>query len=66
VAPVLNHQFRNLADKHIIFDDQYHGHQNSFGRDNWNRGYQNSSCQYHGYQSPSCRYQGEGLTRTES
>jgi hypothetical protein len=31
-------QFRNLADKHIIFDDQYHGHANSFGRDNQHRG----------------------------
>jgi hypothetical protein len=56
--PVLNHQFRNFADKHIIFDDQYHSHQNSFGHDKYHRGYQNSSRQNHGYQSPSYRYQG--------
>jgi len=33
-APILNHHFRDLADKHIVLDNQYHGHHNSFGRDN--------------------------------
>ena len=26
MTPILNHQLRNLADKHIVFDDKYHGH----------------------------------------
>jgi len=43
VAPVLNQQFRNFADKHVIFYDHYYGHQNSFGRDNYHRAYQSSS-----------------------
>jgi hypothetical protein len=34
VAPILNHHFRDLADKYIVLDNQYHGHPNSFGRDN--------------------------------
>jgi len=34
VTPILNHHFRDLADKHIVLNNQYHGHHNSFGRDN--------------------------------
>jgi hypothetical protein len=30
---VLNHQLHDIAHKHIVFDDKYHGHQNSFRRD---------------------------------
>ena len=29
MAPVLNHHFRDFADKDIVFDDQYYGHPNS-------------------------------------
>src|SRR5450432_380168 len=60
VTPVLNHHLRVVAEKHIIFDDQYHGHQNCFCRDNQNRDYPNSSSRNHGYPSPSERYQGLG------
>jgi hypothetical protein len=34
VTPILNHHFRDLADKQIVLDNQNHGHHNSFGRDN--------------------------------
>jgi hypothetical protein len=57
----LNHHLRVIAEKHIIFDDQYHGHQNCFCRDNQNRDYSSSSCRDHGYWSPSERYQGQGI-----
>ena len=30
VAPVLDHHLRDFADEHIVFDNQDHGHQNSF------------------------------------
>ena len=30
--------FRDFADEHIVFDDQYHGHSKPFGRDIWYRG----------------------------
>src|SRR5580658_3935643 len=34
VAQIPNRHLRNLADEHLIFNDQYYGHRNSFCRDN--------------------------------
>jgi hypothetical protein len=58
VTPVLDHHLRIVAEKHIIFDDQYHGHQNCFCRDNQNRDYPSSSAGITAIGAPSERYQG--------
>src|SRR5674476_1447321 len=65
MAPALNHHFRNFTDENIVFDDQYHSHQKSFGRDNQHRGEQHSSCWYRRNQSPFDRYQGVGILSPE-
>jgi hypothetical protein len=62
MAPILNHHFRDFADKHVVFDDQDHGHEKSFGRDNLNFGSRNSPRRTHGIRSPFERYQGKGIS----
>jgi hypothetical protein len=62
MAPILNHHFRDFADKHVVFDDQDHGHEKSFGRDNLHFGSRNSPRRTHGIRSPFERYQGKGIS----
>src|ERR1017187_8965230 len=33
MPPILNHHLSDFADKYIILDDQYHGHQGALGPD---------------------------------
>jgi hypothetical protein len=61
MAPILDHHFRDFADKHIVFDDQYHGHSKPFGRDNWYRGSPGSFTETTVIRALSGRYQGVGI-----
>jgi hypothetical protein len=66
MAPVLNHHIRDFADKHIVFDDQDHSHQKSFGRDNRFAALKALTRRYYGTQGPFERYQGKGIITPKS
>src|ERR1019366_479630 len=63
MTAILDHHLRDFADKHIIFDNQYHGHQNSSGRDNLFAAPKALTRRYYGTQGPFERYQGKGIVR---